>query len=104
MFEEQNLTISYESKGYENVVGEISDNLAEHSNSSLHLTVREILEDEQLEISREKFEGDRVFEPLNKYVVDEAAVFTFRGPEGFYLAGNKAIIDMSLPDPIPSIY
>ena len=98
------MTISDDAEGYEDVVSEILGNLIEYADSSRHLTVDEILGDEQLDVSTEMFRGDRVFDPLNKYNFDEAAVYTFNGPSGFYLAGNKAVIDMSLPESLPSIY
>jgi len=98
------LTISDDAEGYEDVVSEILGSLIEYADSSRHLTVDEILGDEQLDVSTEMFRGDQVFEPLNKYSFDEAAVYTLNGPSGFYLAGSKAVIDMSLPESLPSIY
>lgn len=55
----------------------IISNLEEHSSSSSHVSVDEVLEDEQLKIPDEAFEGDLFLEPQMKYQADDAAVYVF---------------------------
>lgn len=39
-----------------------------------------------------------------KYRADDAAVYVFESPAGTEFVGNKAMIDMSLPEYFPSLY
>ena len=91
-------------EGYDDIVSEILINLSDNALRSRPISAEDVLEDDQLDVPQEYFEGDRILEPRQKYSSDEAAVYVFRSPGGLELVGNKAMIDMSLPDRLPSIY
>ena len=85
-------------------MSEILENLEGYVSDSRPVTVDEVLEDEQLDIPEEYFEGDYLLEPHMKYAAaDGAAVYVFESPGGLELVGNKVMIDMNLPDKMPSI-
>lgn len=80
------------------------ENLSSNSLNSQKLSVNDVLEDDQLDVPEECFEGDYLLEPQLKYSSGDAAVYMFRGPGGLELVGDRAMIDYSLPDRFPSIY
>lgn len=98
------LTVSNSIEDPERVFSQIKQNLNEYSDGRKILDEKDILEEERLEIPDECFKGEIILEPEEKYIADEAAVYTFRRPSGIDLTGNKAMIDINLPREFPSIY
>jgi hypothetical protein len=86
-------------------VEDILSNLSDYAPTQENISVRDVLEDNQLEISEKAFEGEATLEPRKKFLsADSEPVYVFNSSSGLEFVGNKAMIDINLPEYIPSIY
>ncbi len=103
-YTENTHTFTEDVGGYGTIVSEILRNLSEYSDSQRHINREFIEQDEQIKVPEECFEGDYIIEPLQKFNTDNVAVYVFDRPKGIDLIGNKAMIDINLPENMPSLY
>lgn len=71
------------------MVSDIITGLSDYSDHQTRLTREDLEEDEQTEIPSERFEGDYLLDPLQKFKADTASVYVFGSPKASNSPGIK---------------